>query len=68
MAVFRFTLGIPGFDDTLIPRVVGSLGILVLVANHLLGPDIVSATQVLGHVISRVCVVSLSHSLSIVVL
>lgn len=45
LAVFRFTLGIPGFDDTLIPRVVGCLGILVLVANHLLGPDIVSATQ-----------------------
>ncbi len=46
LTVFRFTLGIPGFDDTFIPRVVGSFGILILIANHLLGPDTVSETQV----------------------
>ncbi len=34
-AVFRFTLGIPGFDDDSIPRVVGILGLLLLSANHL---------------------------------
>lgn len=33
--MFRFTLGIPGFDDDLIPRVVGILGLLLLSANHL---------------------------------
>ena len=32
--VFRFTLGIPGFDDSNIPRVVGCLGALLLVINH----------------------------------
>lgn len=47
LAVFRFTLGIPGFDDTYIPRVVGSLGLLILLANHLLGPNVVADTQVL---------------------
>ena len=46
LAVFRFTLGIPGFDDTYIPRVIGSLGILVLFANHFLGSTLVSDTQV----------------------
>lgn len=45
--MFRFTLGIPGFDDTYIPRVVGSLGLLILLANHLLGPNVVADTQVL---------------------
>ena len=34
-AVFRFTLGIPGFDDEDIPRVVGFLGASLLVVNHL---------------------------------
>ena len=34
-AVFRFTLGIPGFDDEDIPRVVGTVGAALLVANHL---------------------------------
>ena len=38
IAVFRFTLGIPGFDDALIPRVVGSLGAALLIANHLSDP------------------------------
>ena len=46
VAVFRFTLGIPGFEDTYIPRVIGSLGILVLIANHVLGSTVVSDTQV----------------------
>ena len=34
-AVFRFTLGIPGFDDEDIPRVVGIVGAALLVVNHL---------------------------------
>jgi hypothetical protein len=32
--VFRFTLGIPGFDDSNISRVVGFLGLAILVVNH----------------------------------
>ncbi len=34
--MFRFTLGIPGFDDDLIPRVVGVVGAALLIGNHVL--------------------------------
>ncbi|GLC46957.1 hypothetical protein PLESTB_001543200 [Pleodorina starrii] len=37
VAVFRFTLGIPGFDDRLIPRVVGAVLGTLLVINHIAG-------------------------------
>ncbi len=37
VAVFRFTLGIPGFEDRLIPRVVGVIGLVLLGVNHILG-------------------------------
>lgn len=37
MQVFRFTLGIPGFDDANIPRVVGLVGALGMTVNHALG-------------------------------
>ena len=50
VAVFRFTLGIPGFDDALIPRAVGALGAAALVANHVLGAGAPSAAQVRGRV------------------
>jgi hypothetical protein len=36
VAVFRFTLGIPGFEDRLIPRVVGVIGGAMLGLNHIL--------------------------------
>ena len=36
VAVFRFTLGIPGFDDALIPRVAGCVGAVLLLLNRLL--------------------------------
>ena len=39
LAVFRFTLGIPGFDDALIPRVVGVLGSLLILLNHYYTPE-----------------------------
>lgn len=62
LAVFRFTLGIPGFDDTYIPRVVGSLGLLILLANHLLGPNVVADTQtrseVLAAALASLCIAS----------
>lgn len=36
VAVFRFTLGIPGFDDKYVPRIVGAVGAALLVINHLI--------------------------------
>jgi hypothetical protein len=45
-AVFRFTLGIPGFDDDLIPRVVGCLGAVLLVANHIAAGSYTTPAQV----------------------
>jgi hypothetical protein len=58
VAVFRFTLGIPGFDDALIPRVVGILGAGLLLANHLVSPQPVSDPQtrieILGGILTAV--------------
>jgi hypothetical protein len=58
VAVFRFTLGIPGFDDALIPRVVGILGAGLILANHLVSPQPVSGPQtrveVLGAILAAV--------------
>ena len=46
-AVFRFTLGIPGFDDEDVPRVVGALGAAGLFANRIVaGTD--GASEALG--------------------
>jgi hypothetical protein len=60
VAVFRFTLGIPGFDDALIPRVVGFIGAAALLANHLASPQPVSDAQArveaLGAVLAAVAV------------
>jgi hypothetical protein len=39
LAVFRFTLGIPGFDDALIPRVVSVVGLSLLLLNHVLSGE-----------------------------
>jgi len=44
-AVFRFTLGIPGFDDADLPRVVGALVAAALTANHLLSQAPLPAPQ-----------------------
>jgi hypothetical protein len=46
VAVFRFTLGIPGFEDRLIPRVVGAVGAALLALNHVLGAQPAPAAQV----------------------
>ena len=35
IAVFRFTLGIPGFDDADIPRILGFLALALLAANNI---------------------------------
>lgn len=47
VAIFRFTLGIPGFDDDLVPRVVGFLCAALLAGNHWLGGSDPSAAQVM---------------------
>jgi hypothetical protein len=39
VAVFRFTLGIPGFDDSNIPRVVGAAVALLVAINHAVVAD-----------------------------
>lgn len=46
VAVFRFTLGIPGFDDAMVPRIVGSICLLLLIANHISTGSVVSDSQV----------------------
>lgn len=46
MAVFRFTLGIPGFDDSNIPRVVGAVVAALVALNHVLGADPAPPAQV----------------------
>lgn len=60
LAVFRFTLGIPGFDDSLIPRVVGLLGSFLILINHILSPQPVSdpqtRTEAIGAFLSAVAI------------
>ena len=58
--MFRFTLGIPGFDDQDIPRVIGLLGTSLLVVNHLSGASPSEAqtrTELIGGVLAAACVV-----------
>jgi hypothetical protein len=50
VAVFRFTLGIPGFDDSNIPRVVGAAVALLVAINHAVVADPPPAQ------VKRVCV------------
>ena len=54
LAVFRFTLGIPGFDDALIPRVVGILVGMLIVVNRALSAEYVSDSQVLTEILGMV--------------
>ena len=44
--VFRFTLGIPGFDDSYIPAVVGGLSAGILAVNHLNSAPPIAPVQV----------------------
>lgn len=46
IAVFRFTLGIPGFDDADIPRILGWAAIALLTLNHVLNDSPSDASQV----------------------
>eukprot|EP01024_Parvocaulis_polyphysoides_P030046 TRINITY_DN27311_c0_g1_i2.p1 TRINITY_DN27311_c0_g1~~TRINITY_DN27311_c0_g1_i2.p1 ORF type:complete len:294 (+),score=36.05 TRINITY_DN27311_c0_g1_i2:1406-2287(+) len=61
VAVFRFTLGIPGFEDRLIPRVIGSIGIILLTINHLISGNIHGAqtrTEVIVSILAIICIFS----------
>lgn len=61
-AIFRFTLGIPGFDDEDIPRVVGGLGGAALVANHLAagayGSEALHRSESVGIALCIACVLA----------
>lgn len=59
IAVFRFTLGIPGFDDALIPRVVGLIGAALLVTNHLLDQSNATSAQVCSLAMVMVAIILL---------
>lgn len=59
VAVFRFTLGIPGFDDALIPRVIGILCLCLIVLNHVTTSEDASSPaqirmEVLGTALSAI--------------
>ncbi|TYI63898.1 hypothetical protein E1A91_D09G048300v1 [Gossypium mustelinum] len=45
LSVLRFTLGIPGLDESYLPRWIGYGFGSLLILNHLLGSDSVSAAQ-----------------------
>jgi hypothetical protein len=46
VAVFRFTLGIPGFEDRFIPGVVAGVGAALLGVNHLFSIGVQAAPTV----------------------
>jgi len=66
VAVFRFTLGIPGIDDSLVPRIVGALGAAGLAANHIFGGGSLSSAggaaqaraEALGGSLAAACMVT----------
>jgi len=59
LAVFRFTLGIPGLPDALIPRVVGVLGGALLLGNNILANNPSPAqgrAEALGFLLAVACI------------
>ncbi|KAH7352843.1 hypothetical protein KP509_19G066300 [Ceratopteris richardii] len=62
VSVFRFTLGIPGFNDSDLPRVLGIAFGAILVLNHFLTGDYVTAAQWRSEIIG-LCNVIFSISL-----
>lgn len=46
VSVFRFTLGIDGLDDSMIPRILGCVAGLLLLVNHWVTQETVAASQV----------------------
>ena len=58
-AVLRMTLGIPGFDEKQLPRVVAGLCIALLLANRQFSAAEVSQAQV---ILLRVCILQLQNT------
>eukprot|EP00877_Chromochloris_zofingiensis_P011945 jgi/Chrzof1/7003/Cz02g07090.t1_CCB2[v5.2] len=62
VAVFRFTLGIPGFDDRQIPRIVGWTIAALVAINHVFGAQPTPGAQVraefLDLVLAVLCIVT----------
>jgi len=56
VAVFRFTLGIPGFDDSNIPRVVGAAVAALVAVNHALGANPAPPAQVRHSSNNQLCI------------
>eukprot|EP01026_Neomeris_dumetosa_P073478 TRINITY_DN7565_c0_g1_i7.p1 TRINITY_DN7565_c0_g1~~TRINITY_DN7565_c0_g1_i7.p1 ORF type:complete len:295 (-),score=38.42 TRINITY_DN7565_c0_g1_i7:125-1009(-) len=57
VAVFRFTLGIPGFEDRFIPRVIGTIILTLMLINHFFSGDYVDGAQIRTEVIVSVLAV-----------
>lgn len=58
VAVFRFTLGIPGFDDSNIPRLAGMASLALLLLNHALSSSTLalSSTELVGSLLSAIAI------------
>ena len=57
-AIFRFTLGIPGFDDDEIPRVVGFLCTSLVLFNHVDSvhpPEAQTRTELIAFLLALAC-------------
>ena len=61
VSVFRFTLGIPGFDDALIPRVMGILCIFLITVNHVTSGSDISGSQLRMEVLGTIlCLIAIA--------
>lgn len=63
LSVLRFTFGIPGFDESYLPRIIGATFGALVVANHLLSPSSPSPAQLRSEALG-VCLAAFSTSLS----
>ncbi|GAQ87823.1 hypothetical protein KFL_003790110 [Klebsormidium nitens] len=57
VAVFRFTLGIPGVEDALLPRILGCLVGVLLVGNHLATPAPIADAQLRSEALGAILAV-----------
>eukprot|EP01025_Chloroclados_australasicus_P010890 TRINITY_DN1460_c0_g4_i1.p1 TRINITY_DN1460_c0_g4~~TRINITY_DN1460_c0_g4_i1.p1 ORF type:complete len:324 (+),score=22.43 TRINITY_DN1460_c0_g4_i1:75-974(+) len=61
VSVFRFTLGIPGFEDRFLSRIIGGIGLVLMTINHLFGAGVDEAqirTEVIISFLSIMCIVA----------
>ncbi|KAL4188192.1 hypothetical protein AMTRI_Chr09g22680 [Amborella trichopoda] len=62
LSVLRFTLGIPGFDESNLPRLLGSAFGFLLLLNHFLGVNSVTPAQLRSEVVG-ICLAAFSITL-----